>query len=109
MLLLARIIRLVAGLVAAVIVLGILLYVLGANQSNAIVEAITDAGRWLTEPFHGLFSIDNQKTERAVNWGIAAAVYYLVASFVARLLARGSIEASHRRRERWRWRRGAAA
>jgi hypothetical protein len=109
MLFLARIIRFVAGLVAAVIVLGIVLYVLGANQSNAIVEAITDAGRWLTQPFHGLFNIENQKTERAVNWGIAAAVYYLVAAFVARLLARGSIETSRRRRDRWRWRRGAHA
>jgi multisubunit Na+/H+ antiporter MnhG subunit len=109
MLFVARIIKLVAGLVAAVIVLGILLFVLGANQSNALVEVVMDAGRWLTTPFHGLFNIDNRKTELAVNWGLAAAVYYVVASFVARLLARGSLEASRRRRERWRWRRGAAA
>jgi hypothetical protein len=108
MLTLARFIRLVAGLVAAVIVLGILLFVFGANQSNVLVEAVMDAGRWLTTPFHGLFDIDNSKTQLAVNWGIAAAVYYLVASFVARVLARGAIESS-RRRERWRWRRGAHA
>ena len=108
MLSLARLIRFAAGLVTAAIVLGILLYVFGANQSNTIVEAVMDAGRWLTTPFHGLFSIDNRKTQLAVNWGIAAAVYYLVAAFVARLLARGSIESS-RRRERWRWRRGAHA
>ena len=109
MLSIARIIRFAAGLVAALIVLGILLFVLGANQSNAIVEAVMDAGRWLTTPFHDLFNFDNRRTELAVNWGIAAAVYYLVASFVARFLARGSLEADRRRRERWRWRRGAHA
>ena len=107
MLMLARIIRFVAGLVAAAIVLAIVLFVLGANQSNAVVEVVMDVGRWLTEPFHGLFSIENRKTELAVNWGIAAAVYYFVASLVARLLARGS--AAGRRRERFRWGRRAHA
>jgi hypothetical protein len=109
MLSLARIIRFAAGLVAAVIVLGILLFVLGANQSNTIVEAVMDAGRWLTTPFHDLFSIDNRKTKLAVNWGIAAAVYYLVASLIARVLARSAIETSRRRERWWRWRRGAHA
>jgi hypothetical protein len=105
MLFLARIIRLVAGIVVAVIVLGIVLYVLGANQGNWFVSAVTDAGRWLTQPFHNLFSIDNPKTERAVNWGIAAAVYYFVGMLVAALLARASVGG---RTHSWRWRRGAA-
>ena len=105
MLLLARLIRFAAGAVAAVIVLGILLYVLGANQSNWVVETVMDAGRWLVQPLDNLFSIDNRKTELAVNWGIAAAVYYAVGALVAGLLARASI---HRRASHWRWRRGAA-
>ena len=106
MFLLARMIRFAAGAVAAVIVLGILLYVLGANQANWFVEAVMDAGRWLVQPFDNLFSIDNRKTELAVNWGIAAAVYYFAGALVARLLARASID---RRARRWRWRRGAPA
>jgi hypothetical protein len=104
MLLLARIIRLVAGAVAAIIVLGILLYVLGANQGNWFVGAVMDAGRWLVQPLDHLFSIDNRKVERAVNWGIVAAVYFFVGTLVAGLLARASIGS---RTHGWRGRRGA--
>ena len=57
MLFLARIVRLVAMIVAGVLVAGILLFVLGANQSNGIVSAVMDAGRWLAGPFDGLFSM----------------------------------------------------
>lgn len=85
---LARLVMLVAWGVAAVIVAGILLVVLEANPSNSIVEAVTDAARWLAGPFKDLFSLDNAKTEIAVNWGIAAVVYLAAASLVARLLRR---------------------
>jgi hypothetical protein len=101
MLFFARIIRFAAGAVAAVIVLGIVLYVFGANQANWFVEAVMDAGRWLVQPFDNLFTIDNRKTELAVNWGIAAAVYYFVGVLVALLLARASI-AGRMRFSRWR-------
>jgi hypothetical protein len=100
MLFLARIIRTVAMLVAAVIVAGILLFVLGANQSNEIVSAVMDAGRWLVGPFDGLFSIENAKTELAVNWGIAAAVYAFVGSLIARLLAHAALAGRERRMAR---------
>jgi hypothetical protein len=101
MLLLARIIRTVAMLVAGVIVAGILLFVLGANQSNEIVSAVMDAGRWLVGPFDGLFTMDSAKWELAVNWGIAAAVYAFVGSLIARLIAQAAIAGRERRRERW--------
>ena len=104
MLLLARIIRFAAGAVAAIIVLSILLYVLEANQGNWFVDAVMDAGRWLVQPFDNLFSIDNRKTELAVNWGIVAAAYFFVGALVAGLLARASIGS---RTHTWRWRRGA--
>jgi hypothetical protein len=100
MLFFARIIKLVAAAVAGVIVLGILLFVLGANQSNWFVEAVMDAGRWLVQPFDDLFTIDNRKTELAVNWGIAAAVYYLAAMLIAVLLARMSATGHTRRSAR---------
>jgi hypothetical protein len=106
MLLLARIVRTVAMLVALVIVVGILLFVLGANQSNDIVSAVMDAGRWLVGPFENLFSMDNAKWELAVNWGIAAAVYALVGSLIARLIARAALAGRERRERRgWGWRR----
>ena len=85
---LARLVMLVAWGVAAVIVAGILLVVLEANPSNAVVEAVTDAARWLAGPFKDMFSLDNAKTAVAVNWGLAAVVYLVVASLIARLLRR---------------------
>jgi hypothetical protein len=100
MLLLARIVRTVAMVLAGVIVAGILLFVLGANQSNEIVSAVMDAGRWLVGPFDGLFSIENSKTELAVNWGIAAAVYAIVGSLIARLLASAALAGRERRHRR---------
>jgi hypothetical protein len=73
---------------AAVIVAGILLVVFDANQGNQIVEAVTDAARWLTGPFHELFTIENRDWRVVVNWGLAAIAYLVVSRFVARLFAR---------------------
>ena len=101
MLFLARIVKLVAGAVAAVIVLGIVLYVLGANQGNWFVNAVMDAARWLVQPLDHLFSIKDRKAELAVNWGIVAAVYFFVGVLVARLLARASVATGE---HDWRWR-----
>ena len=53
----ARIVNLVARLVAAVLVLAILLVVLEANRSNEIVEAVLDAGRFLAGPFEDMFDL----------------------------------------------------
>ena len=85
---LARIITAVAGIAAAIIVLAILLRVLGAKTSNGIVSAIHDAGSWLSSWSHGIFSIHNGDVRMAVNWGIAALVYLVVARLIARLLVR---------------------
>ena len=85
---LARLIRTLVGLIALVIVAAIVLFVLGANQSNGIVSAIHDAGQWLVGPFKNLFSIHNAKVAMAVNWGLAALVYLIVGHTIATLLAR---------------------
>jgi len=85
---LARFFILLGTAVAAVLVLGIVLVVLEANTSNALVEAVRDAARFLAGPFDGLFTLDSNKAEKAVNWGIAAVVWYAVARLIARLLLR---------------------
>lgn len=85
---LARLVRSLAGLIALVIVVAIVLFVLGANPGNGIVKAIHDAGAWLAGPFKNLFSIHNAKVAMAVNWGIAAVVYLVVGHLIASLLAR---------------------
>jgi hypothetical protein len=85
---LARLVALVGSLVAAVIVLGILLVVFDASTRADVVEWITDAAKWLAGPFHGLFNLDSEKWQTAVNWGLAAVVYFALSRVIARALAR---------------------
>src|SRR3954451_20809360 len=85
--LLARLIRLAWAVVVGLIVLAILLVVLGASQSNGVVNWIHDAGSWLSSPFHGIFNIDNHKANVAVNWGIAALASSAIAMLLIRLVA----------------------
>lgn len=87
---LARLIRTVAGIVAAVIVVAILLRVFAANPHNTIVSDIHDAGAWLAGPFANLFSVGSAKGSMAVNWGLAALVYLVVGHVLANLVARGT-------------------
>jgi hypothetical protein len=84
---LARLIRLAAGVVAAIIVAGILFVVLEANPANDLVSAVDDAGRTLVGPFDGMFVLDDRKAAVAVNWGIAALVYLTVGGLIARWIA----------------------
>lgn len=84
---LAQLVRLAAGVVAAIIAAGILLVVLEANPTNDIVSAVHDATRALAGPFDGMFTLDSAKATIAVNWGIAAIVYLIVGALIARLIA----------------------
>ena len=85
---LARIVRSLAGIMALIIVVAIVLFLVGANPSNQIVSAIHDAGAWLAGPFKNLFSIHDPKLAMAVNWGLAALAYLIVGHIIASLLAR---------------------
>lgn len=93
MLLLARIVRIVTAVVVGFIVVGILLHVLGANGGNAVVGFVYDVAGWLVTPFKGLFSVSGAKLQIALNWGIAAVVYGIVGSLIARLLAGAGVAA----------------
>lgn len=85
---LARVAALIGSLVAAVIVIGILLVVFDASTRADVVEWLIDAARWLAGPFHGLFNLDSEKWQTAVNWGLAAVVYFALSRVVARAVAR---------------------
>ena len=85
---LARIIWLVAVLVALVIAVGIAFVVLKANMGNSIVSSIHDAAKFLVGPFDGIFKPKDHRLAIAINWGIAIVVYLFVARLVARLLQR---------------------
>lgn len=84
----ARVVILAASIVATILVLGIVLVVLGANASNDLVQLVRDAATFLAGPFDGLFTLDSSKTTTAVNWGIAAVVWYALGRLIARLLLR---------------------
>jgi hypothetical protein len=84
----ARAVTLIGTVVALVLIAGILLVVLGANQSNSIVKAVHDAASFLAGPFDGLFKLHPHKTQIAVDWGIAAVVWFAIARLIARLLLR---------------------
>ena len=90
MLLLARLVRLVTALIVGVIVIGILLHLFEANASNDLVSAVYDVAGFFVDPFKGLFSLDPQKAQIAVNWGIGALVYAVVGGLIASLLARSA-------------------
>ena len=83
---LARLVRLAAGVIAAVIVAGILFVVLKANPTNSVVSTVHDMARGLVGPFDGMFKLDNARTEVAVNWGIAAFVYLFLGAVIARFI-----------------------
>jgi hypothetical protein len=85
---LARFVTLLAGAIALILVTGIALVVLEANRSNEIVQAVRDAAAFLAGPFDGLFTLDSNKAEKAVNWGIAAVVWFMLGRLIARLLLR---------------------
>jgi hypothetical protein len=84
----ARFVILATSAVALILVLGIVLVVLGANNSNDIVHAVRDAAHFLAGPFNNLFTLDSTKAEKAVNWGLAAVVWIVAGRLVARLLLR---------------------
>jgi cytochrome oxidase Cu insertion factor (SCO1/SenC/PrrC family) len=84
----ARAVMLVAYAIAAILVLGILLVVLKANPSNDIVQFVRDAAGTLAGPFDNLFTLDSNKAEKAVNWGLAAVVWVVLGKLIARLLLR---------------------
>ncbi len=88
MLAIARIIRVLTGIAAAIIVAAILLKVFGANPANTVVHDVHDVAQTLVGPFKNLFSIKNPKVSIAVNWGLAALAWLIVGGFVARLIAR---------------------
>jgi hypothetical protein len=86
--LLARLVMLITAVVVGVILLAILLVVLEANKGNVLVNGVLDVAKFLVGPFKSIFSLKNPKTEIAVNYGLAAAVYFILGSLIARVLRR---------------------
>jgi hypothetical protein len=84
---LARVVHLVVSVVVLVIVAGIVLVLLKANATNALVADVHDAARWLVGPFDGIFSFNSARVALTVNWGVAAVVYLIIGGLIGRLLS----------------------
>jgi hypothetical protein len=82
----SNIISTITMIIVAIIVIGILLVLLKANQNNMIVDWFVDAGSWLTTPFHNIFTPKDSRQGVLLNWGLAAVVYGLIGAFLARLV-----------------------
>jgi uncharacterized membrane protein len=86
---LPKAIELLGTAVVLVLLAGIALVLLKANRTNDIVEAIRDAADWLATPFNDMFELDSRRSTIAVNWAVAALVYYVVSRILARVSPRG--------------------
>jgi hypothetical protein len=82
----ARLIRLAAGIIFALVVVAIVLYDVKANGSNGIVKWIHNAGHFFISPFANIFNIHKPRTRLTVNWGIGAIVYLVVGAIIASIL-----------------------
>lgn len=85
----AAAIRLLGLLIAFVIAIGIALKVLDA-KGTGLVATYYDICLFLVDPFRGLIDLEKGREELqlAINWGIAALVYLLIALLIAALLNR---------------------
>ena len=86
----ATLLRMIGYAVAFFIAIGIALVVLDANESSDIVKFWLDGCRFLVDPFDEIFDLERGKEHEqiAINWGIAAAVYLVIALVLARLVGR---------------------
>jgi hypothetical protein len=85
---LSKAIELLGTAVALVLLAGAALVLLKANRVNDIVEAIRDAADWLAGPFNDMFELSTRRRSIAVNWAIAAVVYYAALRAIAGLVSR---------------------
>ena len=91
----ARAVRIIFGVLAAILALGALLVVLrnNVNESNSVVKFITDVADTISGPFSrddGIFDFTGKNAEAKnalLNWGIAAIVYLLIGRFLANAIA----------------------
>ncbi len=80
-----RILRIVLILLAVAVLLGVLFTRVPTNPTNVIVRNVLHIARTLAGPFRDIFKIKNPKDAMAVNYGVAAVVYFLLAVLVSRL------------------------
>ena len=90
----AKAVRIIFGVLAAILAIGAVLVVLHANinESNSLVKFIEDTAEAISGPFsldNGVFDFSGKNAEAKnalLNWGIAAIVYLLIGRVLANLI-----------------------
>jgi hypothetical protein len=86
-LMLARLVMTVAALIALLIALAIVLFDIGANPTNAIVEGIHEGANFFAGSFTGLITFSGKaKLELTVDWAIALVAYLIVGAAIAAMI-----------------------
>ncbi|MFI2311667.1 hypothetical protein [Streptomyces sp. CB00072] len=85
----ARVIAVVADILAFVTVLWILMYLLDANRANDFVQWVHESARWLAGWSYDLFTFDKAWANVVTGYGLAAVVYLFIGHAVAGRLRRG--------------------
>lgn len=84
----ARVVALVADVMAGILVLWILMDLLDANRGNDLVQLVRDVARWLAGWSHDLFTFDERWARVVAGYGLAAVVYAVVGHAIANRLRR---------------------
>jgi hypothetical protein len=84
----ARVVTLIFGFIAAVILLHIGFVLLEANPGNALVAIIADLAAWFGFLFKDMFTLENDKLQTLLNYGIAALIYLLIGAAIRGLFRR---------------------
>ncbi|MFJ1895168.1 MULTISPECIES: hypothetical protein [unclassified Streptomyces] len=79
----ARVIAVVADIMAFIIILWILMYLLDANRGNDLVEFVRHSARWLAGWSYDLFTFDKAWANVVAGYGLAAVVYLFIGHAVA--------------------------
>ncbi len=86
--LIASLLRIVGLLIVAVLVVFIVLTLLDANFANTFAAAVRDLATYVDLGLSNLFLPVNPKVRVAVNYGVAAVIWYVITSVVVRLVRR---------------------
>lgn len=84
----ARVVAVVADVMAFIIGLWILMYLLDANRANDLVEFVRETARWLAGWSHDLFTFDKEWARVVAGYGLAAVVYLFIGHAAAGALRR---------------------
>ncbi|MFE7747508.1 hypothetical protein [Streptomyces sp. NPDC057428] len=79
----ARVIAIIADVMAFILILWILMYLLDANRGNELVQFVHDSANWLAGWSYDLFTFDKAWARVVAGYGLAAVVYLFIGHAVA--------------------------